>query len=73
MTRQGKRINLNLFNRMCSLRKNPLDYALEINHVVFEEYGYLGIVLFDFPSCEVIDHVIKQNFLGDGNNNVSIN
>lgn len=39
-----------------------MDYAFKINHVVFEEYGYLGIVLFDFPSVEVIDHAIKQNF-----------
>jgi 1-phosphatidylinositol phosphodiesterase len=42
---------------------NPLKICSTTNEIVFEyNYGCLGIVVFDFPSEDIIQHIIDLNF-----------
>jgi len=43
------------------LLKTPQDFAKKVNDSVFNFKGFLGIVVFDFPSEDVIRYVIRQN------------
>jgi len=41
--------------------KSPMDMAAAVNQVTYAFAGFLGIVVFDFPSEDVIGYVIDQN------------
>jgi len=38
-----------------------MDMAAAVNEVTYDFAGFLGIIVFDFPSEEVLGYVIDQN------------
>lgn len=56
-----------LYMNYCSASSNvlkvtPAEVAKQVNSTVLDYKGKLGVVMLDFPSAAIIQHIINQNF-----------
>ena len=68
---KNSKINLNYLSASSDYAMmTPYSAAKECNEIPMRYHGRLGIVLADYPGEDLIDHLIKQNFIKNENKEI---